>query len=509
MARRPSHSSSSGRSRGKKQKKSSSTAIIITVVAIVAVALLGFGIWKLLHTDDYKFTRADLDKYVEASRNVNQLGDGAAVYVDMSDGMNSAYATPESKAMLQAVINKLAANSAIKFFGLADSKITPLDMSHTELYNYMLNPASYDKQKAPVEKTLQEITESNRPALLMTDFEEYKGSVIEKAAYAKKYFIDWLAKGYNITFYKWDFTESGKNKHMFLAVFDDNGNRLNSLVENAVKMTNPTIETYVLGARDFAYPTVTSYISLKQGGNYHDGNGKDAVTAVYENGGTEAYVSYAKPLANASGLPGEYASLDNLVGSMAEYYPLGVRWEDAIKNAKLMKEEGVKAENRYEHLLSRLFIDFGAQSGYSVDGVEVRVFDMQNTMKEVAEAAASAGGGVITMEAIEKIDKPEINMVLSGGMQSVNGLPDGWKEIYVDFDDKFDGKFMGGVPSDHLIRANVVISQATPLVERATQFFGWEGNPSLADSVKEALMASSSNPQGRILHTYYIKTISE
>ena len=49
----------------------------------------------------------------------------------------------------------------------------------------------------------------------------------------KKYFIDWLAKGYNITFYKWDFTEKEKSKHMFLAVFDDNANRLNSLIQNA------------------------------------------------------------------------------------------------------------------------------------------------------------------------------------------------------------------------------------------------------------------------------------
>ena len=97
------------------------------------IALIGFGIYKLLSKDVYTFDRSHLDKYVEVTEEKNLLNDGASVYLDMSDGMNCAYASQESKVMLQAVINRLAGISAIKFYGLADEKITPIEMSNTQL----------------------------------------------------------------------------------------------------------------------------------------------------------------------------------------------------------------------------------------------------------------------------------------------------------------------------------------------------------------------------------------
>lgn len=481
----------------------------MVAIGVCMIALIGFGIYKLITDGNkgYKFDRSHLDKYVEVTEEKNLLNDGASVYLDMSDGMNCAYASQQSKAMLQAVINRLAGISAIKFFGLADEKITSIEMSHTQLYNYMLNPSSYNKQKAPIEMTLKQIVENNQPSLLMSDFEEYNGGVIHKAAYAKKYFIEWLAKGFNISFYKWIFTEKGKVKNMFLAVFDDNANRLNSLVENAVKLTNPSIETFVLGSREFAYPTCSQYISLKQGGNYHNGNGLDVVTAVMENGGSNDYVSYAKPYASASGLPGQFAPLDNLIGAYAEYYPVGIRWNDAIANSKRMQETGVPDEDIYTHLLSNLFIDFEAQNGFAIEGIEVRTFDMMESMKSVAEGMVSENP--INTNALMSIENPEINMFLTADMVSRSDLPKGWKEITIDFDEKFNGSFLGSHQSTDLIRANVVISRANPNLSEAQTFFSWEGNPSLADSVKETLSASSSSPVGRILYTYYIKSITE
>lgn len=461
-------------------------------------------IWFLTKTPSYTFQRSQLDKYVEMTQEAHLLNDGASVYVDMSDGMNYAYSTQDSQSILQAIINKLAANSAIKFFGLADEKITPLELSHTQLYNYMLNPKSYDKQKAPIESTLQRIVSENQPALLMTDFEEYKGQVIEQAAYAKRYFIAWLADGNNITFYKWDFVEKGKSKHMFLAVFDDNANRLNSLIETAINMTDPNIEKYVLGGRDFAYPTSTNYISLKQGGNYHNDKGLDVVTAVMENGGMNDYVSYAKPFATANGVPGQFAPLDISLGSYAEYYPLGVTWTDAIANSKRMQETGISENIKFNHLLSNLYIDFGAQNGFNIDDIEVRVFDMGETMREIASQ-----GDSLKVRQIESINNPEVNMFLSASMNDVRELPRGWKEITIDFDSKFNGSFMGNVSSTTLFRANIVISKASANIGDVNAFFGWPGNPSLANSIKETLTAGTSSPQGRILYTYYIKTITE
>lgn len=503
MARRSSHTSPTRRSRNGKKKNSSSKGLIIGG-SIGALVLIGVLVWFLTRPSSYIFQRSQLDKYVELIQDTHLLNDGASVYVDMSDGMNFAYSTTESKAMLQAIINKLAANSAIKFYGLADEKITSLELSHTELYNYMLNPKSYDKQKAPIEATLQRIISENQPALLMTDFEEYKGQVIEQAAYAKKYFIKWLADGNNITFYKWDFVEKGKVKNMFLAVFDDNANRLNSLVSNAVNLTDPNIDKYILGGRDFAYPTCTNYISLKQGGNYHNDKGVDVVTAVMENGGVNDYFSYAKPYATANGAVGQFAPLDISLGTFAEYYPLGVNWPDAIANAKRMQEAGVPDNIKYTNLLSDLYIDFGAQNGFNIDDIEVRVFDMGETMKKIYEI-----GDSIKISELTAINSSEVNMFLTASMNDVKELPKGWKEILVDFDHQFNGSFMGNTNPESLFRANIVISKATPNIAEVNGFFGWQGNPSLANSIKETLTAGTSNPQGRILYTYYLKTISE
>lgn len=501
MARRQT-SSNSRRSRKRGSGSSSSKSLIIIVVACAVIAI-GVIAWLLLKDPGYQFKRADLEKYVEATHEINQLGNSASVYVDMSDGMNFAYNTPDSKTILQGIINKLAAKEAVNFYGLADSKIFPLEKSHTELYNYMLDPQSYNKQKAPIEEALKEILAKNQPALLMTDYEEYKSGVIEKAAYAKKYFIEWLAKGYNIVFYKWNFSENGKNKIMFLTVFDDNSNRMRSLVENAIALTNQSIPKYVLGSRDFEYPTLRNYPSPKQGGNYHNSKGVDGVTAVLENGGAEDYISFAQPYADAVGTQGQYAPLNMSIGAFAEYYPIGVKWSDAINNAKQMQEEGVPSEDRYIHLLSNVAIDFGAQDGFSINNIEVRTFDMQETMKTISNV------GTIDLSAVENIATPEVTLILKASMEEPADFPIGWKMIAVDFDERFNGSFIGGVSSTDLIKANIVISQATPKVAEAQAFFFWEGNPSLADSVKETLTAASSSPIGRVLYTYYLRTLAE
>ena len=58
-----------------------------------------------------------------------------------------------------------------------------------------------------------------------------------------------------------------------------------------------------------------------------------------------------------------------------------------------------------------------------------------------------------------------------------------------------------------LIRAQVVIAEANVNKSQIEEFFTWTDNPSLAASVKLALQAESSSPEGRVIHTYYIKVI--
>lgn len=488
-----------------RQKKPSGKGGVIVLVVVLFVVLLGCVCILLPSDESFKFSRAYLDAYVEKTTDVKpRLGDTKFVYVDMSDGMNFAYSTDESKKMLEAVINKLAARNDVEFFGLANLAITPIKQqeSHTELYNYICNPRSYANQKAPIEETLKKIVADNTPALVMSDFEEYKGGVIEVAAYAKKYFIEWLSKGNYITFYKWAFTEHGKNKWMFLAVFDDNSNRLYSEVDIALTSVNPNIEKYVLGGYEYAYPTSTNYLSLKQGGNFHNANGKDVVTAVSENGGDEDYISYSKPLAVPGGVQGLYTRLDQSVGTFAEYYPIGLSWDNVIANINAYKEV---EEGGFTHLLSNLYIDFEDQDGFLIEGVEARVFNLQNRIVEVAgqmenENFKFSDGGIC----------PEVNEMFQAGMiparkgDAVDGA-----HLYVDLHEKFSGKFPDNVSSSDLLQVDLVVSKAYADLDKVQEFFNWDGNACLANSVKEVLQAETCSPVGRTVFTYYIKTLGE
>ena len=486
--------------KGRGNQKKSFLGIVFLVFAVLIVVGLIFLLPKLL--DKQNFSRSTLDEYIKVTKKNNLLNDGASVYVDMSSGMISAYSTLESKKLLESIINKLAANNSINFYSLANEEIRSVEMEHTQLYNYMLNAKSYNMQKAPIEKTLAKIITEQKPAVLMTDYEEYKGYVIEQAAYAKRYFIEWLEQGFSISFYKWDFIENKKNKSMFITVFDDCANRLNEMVGNALKTINPNIPTFVLAGRDFAYPVMSNYISLRQGGNYHTATGEDIVTAVVENGDSESYIAYSRPKASANGEIGTFAPLDQVYGTLAEYYPIGVNWKDAIKNARMMQEEGIDEAYLYTHLFRNLYIDFATQDGYKIDNIEARVFDMSIVMEKISSDS-------ITQEELKNISMPEVNMFLNATMLPTDNYNQGVREICIDFDDKFTGTFMNNVEPSSLFKVNIVISKATPKLKEATSFFEWEGNVSLANSVKEALTAPSCSPQGRILYTYYIKTISK
>lgn len=499
MARRKSTQRPASRGSGKKSSSGKNKNIWVIVGCVAAIAIIGIIIWRMIDNPDYEFRRADLDKFATYPKEMPVLNNGAGVYLDMSDGMNFAYATPDSKLILQGIINKLAAENVISFNGLADGNIFPLEMTHTALYNYLLNQTNYQKQRAPIEETLKVIYEKKQPALLLTDYEEYKGGVIEKAAYAKRYFTDWIAEGYNIYFYKYPFVEKGKGKNMFITVFDDNAERLNTLVATALQTSGTNIiEEFVLAGKDFAFPMKVNYENYQKGGGYHNANGVDAVTNIQEKGGPEDYYNYSQPYAESSG-KGGYAPLNQGIGPLAEYYPIGVSWKEAVDNARAYMEVGGN-EIPFTHLLSKLYINLKAQNGYTIEDIEARAFDMSETIKLANDSIPMA----------ELIDRknPEVTVFLTASKEEIGAALPGWEEIKVDFDANFHGVLPNHDPKA-LYRVNIMISKATPNIQQVRSYFSWGDNPSLADSVIETLTAPSSNPKGRILYTYYLRSLGE
>ena len=128
-------------------------------------------------------------------------------YFDFSDGMNWAYQNDTTKNILKDIVNKVSNESGAKIYSMADDQITLLPEKTTTLFNTIMSPASYSKQYAPIEKTLARIVEQGNNALMVTDFEEYTtDGKIQTAAFASKYFEEWLNRGYDIKFYITDYT---------------------------------------------------------------------------------------------------------------------------------------------------------------------------------------------------------------------------------------------------------------------------------------------------------------
>lgn len=486
--------------------------ILIVIISVVVLGLLGWGIWALLSSGNC-FSRATLDAYVKATPQGELLDDGAGVYIDLSNGMNYAYAQPEYQQVLQSVVNKLAADPAISFYGLSAGKISdPIKKSHTELYNYLMNKSSYSNIAAPIEGALAEIVHKGQPALLMTDFEEYQGGAIQRAAFAKQYFISWLQRGYTITFFKWDFTEDNKAKHMYLAVFDDGAARLLSMIQTAIAVTGAPVDCYTLGGSGFNFPLKVLNKDPHKGLNFHDIEGNDLVTAVQEGGGVEDYICYPQSIADAAG-KGPFLPLNSMTGAqLAEYYPLGVNWTGAVQDFKSINTDyyDQKGELMYAdaHLLDSLYVSFAAQDGFEITGVEARVFDMQPGMDRLQAMLDTVPNPTPEQiyAAVNDASAPELTQVFVASMQDFPDLP-GFSELMLDFHGKFTGNATGDFNPSHLLRVNYVISEAQPIInDNLEEFFGWTGNPSLLNSVKETLTNGGCSPVGRVIFSFYFKS---
>lgn len=478
------------------------------LLVFTIIGSLGLGLVLILsscRSENDKYVD-QLSAYIENQPRFNNLeGRNAAVYIDFSDGLNYAFAAPETQTVLKNIVDKINNENTIKdFYSLANNEITTLDNSClTRLYNTIMNPASFENHSAPIQKALEQIVANKQPALLITDFEEYNGGQIQQAAYAKTAFTNWLKDGYNITFYKWDFTEGNhkKEKKLFIVIFDDQQGLFANMVTDAILQSNPSfIEKFVLGGKNFQYPMVTNYLSSKQGGGFHDEKGGDPITGIKESGGKVTFTNYAQPVGDATGV-GDYAPLNYNFGHLAQFYPLSFEWKNIVKRVNRRKQHNTTPEF---HFLQNLYVNFKTQNGYDIKAIEARVFD-------VNEAVMAMGDTALT----QLPDSPAIMDMFVGiaaeiDNMIINGIK-GWTEILVDFDERFTAdKLPTGLKKfSDLIRINIVISRAEAETGKAREFFGWPGNNSLVSSVINTLESPEVNPAGQILITYYIKNTKE
>lgn len=490
----------------KRNQRKKNSPLLAGGILSGGILLVGALIFLMGSCGD-KGSRQYLDKFVETLdvevTKAKILNGGTAVYVDFSNGMNAAYGTPLSQNALKSVVNSLTGvKEQAEFFSLSNDTITPLALSQTGIYNAIMSGSNYTKTMAPIEKTLSQIVSKRQPALLITDFEEYHGGLIQRQNYAKDYFIDWLSNGYDITFYKLDYKEGGLPKHLYFAVFDAPRGELAQEVEKALNgYLADGMEKFMLGGRCFDLYGADSYLSSTQGGNYHsdkngDNKGADIVTAVMEDGGPESYKKYTL----------------SVFSPYVEYYPLGVEWSKIPENIKYTQEEGIPEGDRYTHFLSKFYVDFSKQNGYDIQNVAAVVNDVEHIMQKVMVAAdsLSAEGKGFTIPADMPSEKPVQDLfVASMATAKLANLPGhDWKEIFVDFDSRYTGGIPNGMEADKdMIEIDVVIAKAIPNIDAVDAFFAWPGNTSLSESVKNTLLSKKVNPEGRTIITYFVRVI--
>lgn len=164
------------------------------VVGFAAIA--GVGICSMMVTN-CKTVETDPDKivpdteyitrYMEARDTIEvaPLAQGYAAYFDFSDGVNMAYNDPDSRNNLHNIVNAVTSPET-EFYSLGNHEMKPMTGDAEQIFQDIMNPKNYEQQAAPIRKALQQIVDQNKPALLVTDYEEYDGEKIFKGAYAKQ-----------------------------------------------------------------------------------------------------------------------------------------------------------------------------------------------------------------------------------------------------------------------------------------------------------------------------------
>lgn len=441
-------------------------------------------------------------QYFDKDITLKNTSNNTSAYFDLSDGVVLAYKNQGAASFLNATVQRLTSSGSCQVFSLAEDKITPLQLKQTQLYNKIMDPKSYTQQMAPIEKTLDKITKDGKSCLLVTDFEEFTPDrQVQHQSFATRYFVDWLKRGNDITFFVFDFVGVRNIPyHLYFIVFDNKSHQFLSQIKESI--------VGVTGYQEFhlstdAYTVSTHYPSAAQGGNYHDSStGEDLVTGIMEDGSDIAYTNYGQ-------------------GARLEYYPLGVSWEDALKNSQEATQAGFNP--RFTDLFRNLFFDFSNQDSYIIQKLNVKVTDVEEDFqtymlyqKALADKEKSTKHYDDNGKMLNDFDytqhtikTPEIKdfLVLDQNLFNQSMMQSGGKkaEIGIKFSPNFKGSLIGGQPND-LLRIDVTIAESQPnLSPRLDQLFSWGANNNLRDAVRNTLQ--EMNPKGTVIYTYFAKAL--
>lgn len=443
-----------------------------------------------------------------------------AAYFDFS-GVYIAYNDPATQQTFNRLTQKVTGDAAsFDIYSMANDSIQELSDANSPaaLFQKLHDTNEQGQLWAPIERTLKKIADEGRPALLVTDFEEYtKSGVIYRQAYATPYFRTWLQRGGDIQFYVTDYMEGPLHKHLYYVVFDYNHHNLGKLVADALKGAPVNYRTFTLSTN--SYPMATAYPSASQGGTYHDESGQDVVS-----------------LSAEDGKPGSFFMIDSL---RAESYSFDASWTDIVNNAKDQTlANGARVP--FLHLFSHLYIDLSHADSYDIRQLAVRVTDVQkdfdaytayNTALENApEKVRDADGVYLDWKGHEEGEeyydgngkiKPEYYypglkpsvveykdmLVFDDDLfRSSRAKNPSRAELAVNLDPRFTGTIVGQAEDavNDLLRIDIVVADASICPQqKIDSLFGWDGNDCLSSAIRNVLQ--DMRPTGMPVYSYFVR----
>lgn len=451
---------------------------------------------------------------------VNVSSNKYAAYFDFS-GVYIAYNDPATKQTFNNLTQKVTGDAAsFDIYSMANDSIQELTGANSPaaLFQKLHDSNLQGQLWAPIERTLKKIASEGRPALLVTDFEEYtKDGVIYRQAYATPYFRTWLQRGGDIQFYVTDYMEGSAPKHLYYVVFDYNQHPLGRLVSDALKEAPVNYRTFMLSAN--SYPMATAYPSASQGGTYHDESGQDVVSLSVEDG-----------------KDGSFFMIDSL---RAESYSFDAPWTDIITNAK---EQTLAngASVPFRHLFSNLYVDLSNADSYDIKAFAVRVTDVQKdfdaytayctAVNNPPKKVRDTEGVYLDWEGHEAGEeyyddngniKPEYNypnlklpikeyndmLVFDSNLFNSSRAKDPSRcELAVNFDPRFNGTIVGQEENaaNDLTRIDIVIADAAICPQsRIDELFAWPGNDCLSSAIRNVLQ--DMKPVGMPIYSYFVR----
>jgi hypothetical protein len=457
----------------------------------------------------------------EETRNVD-------FYLDFTVGLNVAFRDANSRNFFDAVINSMKISS-IDFYKLANDSIALFENTSKEsLFTLLKDPNNYLKADAPIDKALDMIVRNNTFSILVTDGELWKKNEEENASsnpWARKTFADWLDKGNRIDFYITDHLDAGKTKHLYYMIFIPKVSSSEKLPSDDISYFLKTdINAKTLVFDNFSFRN--DFYKLKQ--DY---------ASIQSSGAAEELAT-------------DKQSYINDFNNAYEYMDWALDWKSIIKYIRNAKDESTgNLVPGGKDLIGKIYLDAKNSELYHLESIGLKVYDLfddysqfefckqcqakppvfkldtkgnkeldlnNNSMPIILERGLEScydeNGNLLSERKYNgpKLKTIEELFVLDQKLFNYSFGKDTVGEIDIKIHPNFNGTQLSA-DRENFVRIDVIMTKCTPNTDNPKlKKFMWEGkripfNKGLYESI--ILAMKDANPEGKVIYSYYIKTL--